>query len=225
MNEELYLDELIDKQDKKVPAKPIPENYIKRFAYRLEEMSKEFASRNIMLYMIGIGTGYRMQDIVDLTIGDIKEALGFGYFEIQEKKQYKSWLTYMKKNPDSKRKPPKKRKAIISSSLNAALTEYVKGKRKSQYAFESKKGKQAHISSQSFSRILREVAKTLGLKAITGHSLRKTYARRIYDRTGNIERVRQRLGHKSVETTKEYIGLYDEEMREDASLFDDLLDF
>lgn len=223
MNEELYLEELIDKQDKKVPAKPIPENYVKRFAYRLEEMSKDFEKRNMMLYMIGIGTGYRMQDLVDLTIGDIKEALEMGYFEIQEKKQYNAYLTHIKKNPNSKRKPPKKRKAIISSSLSTALTEYVKGKRKSQYAFESKKGK--HISSQSFSRILREVAKTLDLNAITGHSLRKTYARRIYDRTGNIERVRQRLGHKSVETTKEYIGLYDEEMKEDASLFDDLLDF
>ncbi len=223
MNEELYLDELIDKQDKKVPAKPIPEHMIKRFAYRLEEMSKDFKERNLILYRLGIGTGYRMQDLVDLTIGDIREALENGYFEIQEKKQYNAYLTYIKKNPNSKRKPPKKRKAIISSSLKIALIDYIKGKRKSQYAFESKKG--GHISSQSFSRILREVGKTLGLKAISGHSLRKTYARRIYDRTGNIERVRQRLGHKSVETTKEYIGFYDEEMKEDASLFDDLLDF
>lgn len=223
MEEELYLDHEIDKHDKKIPARPIPENHIKRFANRLQEMSRDFPERNLTLYSLGIGTGYRMQDVVDLTIGDIKDALEIGCFDIQEKKQYKSWLTYIKKHPNSKRKAPKKRKAIISSSLEEKLRKYIKGKKKSQYAFESKKGE--HITSKSFSRILREVAKTLNLKAITGHSLRKTYARRIYDRTGNIERVRQRLGHKSIETTKEYLGLYDEEMREDASLFDDLLDF
>lgn len=52
--------------------------------------------------------------------------------------------------------------------------------------------------------------------------MRKTYARRIYDRYGDVERVRQRLGHKSIETTKEYLGLYDENIIEDASLFDDI---
>lgn len=222
MQEENFDDEL-DKEEKKIPAKPIPEHLIKRFAHKLAEMSKEFPERNVMLYSLGIGTGYRTQDLVDLTIGDIKEALEMGYFEIQEKKQYKSFLTHIKKNPLSKRKPPKKRKAIISKSLKVKLTKYVIGKRKSEYAFKSNNG--GHITSKSFSRILREVGKSLDLKAISGHSLRKTYARRIYDRTGNIERVRQRLGHKSSETTKEYIGLYDEEMREDASLFDDILDF
>ncbi len=124
----------LDKQDKKIPAKPIPEHMIKRFAYRLEEMSKDFKERNLILYRLGIGTGYRMQDLVDLTIGDIREALEIGYFEIHEKKQYNAYLTHIKKNPNSKRKPPKKRKAIISSSLKIALIDYVKGKRKSQYA-------------------------------------------------------------------------------------------
>lgn len=220
MTEDTYLDNELDSQEKKIPAKPIPEHLLKRFAHRLEESSKDFPDRNITLFMLGVSVGYRMQDLVDLTVGDIKEALEIGYFEIQEKKQYKSFLTYIKKNPKSKRKPPKKRKAVINNSLREKLRKYVIGKRKSEYAFESKKGE--HITSKAFSRILREVGKSLNLNAISGHSLRKTYARRIYDRTGDLERVRQRLGHKSIETTKEYLGLYDEEMREDASLFDDL---
>lgn len=222
MEKDLYLDNDLDTQEKKIPSKPIPENLLKRFVYKLEESSKDYPDRNITLFMLGISTGFRMQDLVDLTIGDVKEALELGYLEIQEKKQYKSFLTYIKKNPLSKKKPPKKRKVIINNSLNERLRRYVVGKRKSEYAFESKKGE--HITSKSFSRVLREVGRSLNLKAVSGHSLRKTYARRIYDRTGDLERTRQRLGHKSIETTRVYIGLYDEEMKEDAELFDDIFD-
>lgn len=217
---EIYEDKTTERQEKKVAAKPIPERYLKRFKYRLEEKSKEFAERNITLFELGVSTGYRSQDIVCLTIGEIEEALDLGYFEIQEQKQYKNYLAYMKKHPNSKKHPPKKRKVGIGVSLEATLKKYIKGKRKSKYAFESKKGK--HISRKAYSKILTEVGEELGLKAISGHSMRKTYARRIYDRYGDVERVRQRIGHKSIETTKEYLGLYDENIREDASLFDDI---
>lgn len=215
---DIYEDEQTDRHEKKIPAKPIPQTHIKRFAYMLEEKSGEYKERNIMLYLLGISTGYRMQDLVCLSIGDIKEALEFGYFEIQEQKQYKSYLTYIQKNPNTKRKPPKKRTVTINRDLEEKLKIYIKNKNKSQYAFESKKGE--HISAKSYSRILTQIGKELNLKGISGHSLRKTYARRIYERHGNTERVRQRLGHKSVETTKEYLGIFEEEMREDASLFD-----
>lgn len=217
---DIYEDEQIERQEKKVPAKPIGERHLKRFKYRLEEKSKEFSSRNMTLFELGVSTGYRSQDIVCLTIGEIKEALYLGYFEIQEQKQYKSYLTYIKKHPNSKKKPPKKRKIGIGKSLEETLKQYIKGKRNSQYAFPSKKG--TYITSKSFSRILKEVGEELGLKNISGHSMRKTFARKIYDRYGELERVRQRLGHKSIETTKIYLGLYDEDIREDASLFDDI---
>ena len=217
---EIYEDKVSERQEKKVAAKPIPERYLKRFKYLLEEKSKEFKDRNITLFELGVSTGYRSQDLVSLTIGEIQEALDLGFFQIQEQKQYKSYLTYMKKNPNSKKRPPKKRKVGIGATLDKTLRDFIKGKRKSRYAFESKKGK--HISRKAFSRILTEVGTELGLSAISGHSMRKTYARKIYDRYGDVERVRQRLGHKSIETTKEYLGLYDENIEEDASLFDDI---
>jgi hypothetical protein len=39
------------------------------------------------------------------------------------------------------------------------------------------------------------------------HSLRKTFAQRIYDASGDIFLVKEMLGHKSVETTKQYLGV------------------
>jgi hypothetical protein len=39
------------------------------------------------------------------------------------------------------------------------------------------------------------------------HSLRKTFAQRIYDASGDIFLVKELLGHKSVETTRQYLGV------------------
>ena len=52
-----------------------------------------------MLFLLARATGYRMQDIIELTVGEIKDALDKGYFEIQEQKQYKQWQSEVAKNP------------------------------------------------------------------------------------------------------------------------------
>lgn len=206
---------------KKVPANPIPEKAYSRFKYKLEEMSKKYPERNLMIFYIGVGTGYRTQDIVDLTIGDIKEAIENERFVIQEKKQYEAWQTYIKDRPESKRKPPDPREVIIKPKLKKLLKDYVRNKNKSEYAFASNKDE--HITSKSYSEILTEVGKSLGLKNISGHSMRKTYARRLWEAKRDLEYVRDALGHTSIETTKKYLGLYDEVKADAAEIADDKL--
>lgn len=197
----------------KKDAKPIPESHYDRFKYKLEEISGKHADRNLTLFMLGVATGYRIGDLVDLTIADIIEALNYGYFEIQEKKQYEAWLTHMRKNPKSTQKAPAKRRHEIEKPLEIILRRYIKGKKKSEYAFPSQKGcGSAFIEAQTYSDILKKVAEDneIRLKCITGHSLRKTYARRLYEATGKLDYVRIALGHKSEEVTKRYLGLEDD---------------
>jgi hypothetical protein len=43
--------------------------------------------------------------------------------------------------------------------------------------------------------------------------MRKTYAQRLYDATGDIYLVAEALGHKAVETTKKYLGVSYEKLR------------
>jgi integrase len=224
MEEELYLDESIDKCDLKVPANPIPYNFYKRFRYRLVEMSKEYPERNEMLFLLDIGTGYRLQDLVDLTIGEIKESLRNGEFLIQEKKQYNAWLKYMQDNPKSTRKKPAKRPAEIEfrSELEKKLKEFVKGKKNSEYAFKSK-GRRGYITSKSFSRVLKEVGEDLGLEHISGHSLRKSYATWLYEVTNDIVFISKQLGHKSPETTMRYIGIDKKERKKAARIMSGML--
>lgn len=197
-------------------ANPIPDNKYERFKEKLVELSKEYPERNLMLFLLARATGYRMQDLVILTIGEIRDALDKGYFEIQEQKQYKQWQSEVSKNPN--RKKPRKRIADIGPALEKHLKKYITGKKRADFAFPSRKGKgNEAISQKSFSDILKKVGNAIGLEHITGHSPRKTYATKIYTETnGNIEAVRIALGHKSIEETKRYLGLK-EQMAKDAA--------
>jgi len=210
---------------KKKPAKPIPETEYDRFKYRLEELSsEEHAKRNIILFQLGVATGYRADDIVDLTIGQIRDALKNERFVIQEKKQYKSYLTHMKKYPNSKKKPPEPREAVIKSKLRKLLIDYIKGRNNSEYAFLSNKVSEGkHITAKSYSNILKECGESLYLQNISGHSMRKTYASRLWEAKRDLEYVRIALNHTNVETTKRYLGLGDEVKSDAAKIVDDKL--
>ncbi|KAI3344497.1 integrase [Clostridium botulinum] len=196
-------------------ALPIPDNKYKRFKESLIEHSKKYADRNITLFLLARATGYRLGDLVGLTIGEIDDALSEGFFLIQESKQFKQWQSSLAEHPN--RKKPDKRKAIIGSSLKKYLEEYIKNKKRKEFAFPSNKGEgDEYISQKSYSAILKDVGEKIGLKHISGHSPRKTYATTIYENSNhNIEKVRVALNHQSIEETKRYLGLKDI-MLEDA---------
>ncbi len=196
-------------------AAPIPSKKYEKFKETLAESSKKYSDRNVMLFVLARATGFRMGDLVELTIGQLKDAINEGYLIIQESKQYKLWLANFNRYPNKKK--PSKRSAQIGSNLEQYLREYVKGKKRSEYAFPSNKGKDEPIEAKSYSFILKSVGEQLGLKHISGHSPRKTYATRIYEKSGgNLEQVRIALNHQSIEETKLYLGIK-EKMKEDAS--------
>ena len=53
--------------------------------------------------------------------------------------------------------------------------------------------------------------KAFGAAGLNGHlathSLRKSFAQRLYDRTGDIFAVQEMLGHRNVATTQKYLGV------------------
>ena len=54
---------------------------------RMQEYLKFHNERDYVLFVIGITTGYRSQDLVDLTIKDLQKALREMEFVILEKKR------------------------------------------------------------------------------------------------------------------------------------------
>ena len=57
------------------------------------------------------------------------------------------------------------------------------------------------------------------LRAVKPHDLRRTYARSAYDFGMDLERIRQNLGHTSLQTTQTYIGELDGVQRHPPSMF------
>ena len=75
--------------------------------------------------------------------------------------------------------------------------------------------------------VLKAAFELAGLNGhLATHSLRKSFAQRLYDRTGDIFAVQEMLGHKSVATTQKYLGVNYANVRdalEEMSLDSELL--
>lgn len=154
---------------------------------------------------MGISTGYRACDLIELKVRDIKQALRLGYFEILEGKKEGS--------PNIRPENIKPREVKIPKKLDIILRNYIKPMNNYEYMFKSRMGT-GPLTISSVSRILRKAGLYFGLVQITAHSMRKTYAYRIYVNSDyNIFVVKEMLGHSSIEETKRYLGL-DKELYE-----------
>lgn len=180
----------------KKPSKPIKD--IEKLK-DIRDYLKSKNERDYVLFMLGIMTGYRAGDLVTLKVRDVKEALTSGKFIILEGKKKNS-----KNIRDKNRKP---REAEIIPELEIILKEYIKGKKDFEYMFPSRKGN-GYINVDRVTRILKEAANYFGLKDITAHSMRKTYAYTIYiNNNYDLLTVKEMLGHSCIEETKVYLGL------------------
>lgn len=163
-------------------------------------LNSEQGERNYVLFLLGVTTGYRAGDLVELRVRDIREALRRKEITILENK---------KKNSKNIRDKNRKARTVeIVPKLEKVLRAYISDKKDYEYMFQSRKGKNQHIGVQAVSNLLKEAGEYFGLYDITAHSMRKTYAYKIYMESGrDIVAVKELLGHSSIEETKRYIGL------------------
>lgn len=183
----------------KRPSKPIKD--IKR-VFDIQDYLKYKSERNYVLFVLGITTGYRAGDLVELKVRDVKEAIRRGRFEILEGK---------KKNSNNIREKNRRaRPAEILPEVETILKKYIRDKKDYEYMFPSRKGR-SHIKVSRVTEILKEAATYFGMEDITAHSMRKTYAYTVYiENDCDIIAVKEMLCHSSIEETKVYLGLDNE---------------
>ena len=71
------------------------------------------------------------------------------------------------------------------------------------------------MSRRTAHDVLKVAFEAAGLNGhLATHSLRKSFAQRLYDRTGDIFAVQEILGHQSVTTTQKYLGVNYASVRE-----------
>jgi len=159
-----------------------------------------FAVRNRSLFMLGVSVGGRISELLALTIGDV-----------WQNRQPVSDLLFRRdivKGGEVSRTVPVNADGRKSVSELIAWHRQRYGKLNPRRPlFPSRKFGGALGRTQAH-RILVTAFNHAGLNGkLATHSLRKTFAQRIYDATGDIFLVKELLGHKSVETTKQYLGV------------------
>ncbi|KMK77614.1 site-specific integrase [Alkalihalobacillus pseudalcaliphilus] len=151
----------------------------------ISEFLRKGSERNYMIFFLGINTGLRIKDILNLRVKDVT-----GHFirlrEFKTGKQKRQRLT-----PD----------------LYRELQRYCREMHPDDYLFQSRKGSNKPIGRGRAYGILRDAAEEFGLTDIGCHTLRKTFGYHFYMQTKDIALLQKLLNHTSQAETLRYIGV------------------
>ena len=161
-----------------------------------------FEIRNRGLFMLGVSTGGRISELLSLVIGDV-----------YQNQQPVSDLLFDK----SIVKGGEVSRAVPVNIDGRQAIETLIGWHSEKYATiapsrplfpsRNKKGSVA-MNRQTAHEMLKNAFIDAGLNGkLATHSLRKSFAQRLYEESGDIYLVQELLGHKSVATTQKYLGV------------------
>ncbi|HQI06083.1 MAG TPA: site-specific integrase [bacterium] len=154
--------------------------------------------RDYLFFLLGINTGLRISDILNLKVSDVRNKY---HIIIREQKT------------------GKEKKFMLNDSLKEELDRFISSKGDDDFIFESKRTRNKPLERTRAYFILNRAAETAGLKIRIGtHTLRKTFGFHFYQRTKDIALLQQLFNHSGQSVTLRYIGINqsvsDEAMRE-----------
>ena len=158
----------------------------------VEKIKEVAKGRNKILLEIGFNTGLRVSDLLKLKVKDIFD---YQHVNLQEQKT--------KKN----------RKVSLNPKVKEIVKNYIddNGLETDDYLYQSRKGDNEPISKVQAYRIMNKLAKKAGLNEKIGtHTLRKSFGYHHYQQYKDMAQLQYIFNHSSVETTKRYIGLTQE---------------
>lgn len=171
----------------------------------LERMKRYYKTekanpRNYTLIVLATNTALRIGDLLELKWKDL-------YSE-----EYRQFYTHL----SIKEKKTEKHKIVL---LNHAVTDSLKYLYDTVhpgldcYVFQSRKGKNEHISRQQAYRIVCEAAKSAGMmEHISCHSLRKTFGYHAWKNGASPAVLMKIYNHSSFQITQRYLGIEQEDM-------------
>ena len=161
-----------------------------------------FEIRNRGLFMLGVSTGGRISELLSLQIGDV----------YQNGKPVTDLLfdkSIVKGGEVSRAVPVNRDGRRAIENLISWHGERYQNTEKIRPLFPSRNGQgEKRMSRRTAHDVLKSAFEAAGLNGhLATHSLRKSFAQRLYDKTGDIFAVQEMLGHKSVTTTQKYLGV------------------
>ena len=167
-----------------------------------EAFTGTFAIRNRCLFMLGVSVGGRISELLALKVNDVW----------QNNKPVKDLLfdrSIVKGGEVSRAVPVNVDGRQAIEALIAWHTELYGSPDAERPLFPSRKGKGTKAMTRIAAHdVLKPAFQAAGLNGKLGtHSLRKSYAQRLYEQTNDIYAVQEMLGHKKVVTTQQYLGV------------------
>lgn len=207
----------IDEKEGKIPVQPLIGNEIQRAkSYLLNKPERYKGSnlKNYTLFCLGICTGLRISDLLEIKI-----------FKVVKNGEIKDSMII------TEQKTGNEREIFLRQSIKQILVDYInsiENWKYNYYLFYPRSNYYKKMGRHNVNAMMKDIEKKLGLDIPLGtHSLRKTFARAVYDLMMSkgdimaIEKLQNVLGHKDVSTTRRYIGLQREGNR-DIYLDEDL---
>jgi len=156
--------------------------------------------RNKLLFIMGINSGLRVQDLLNLKIADVKHVKVGDRIVIREKKTGKENVL------------------MINTEIKEALDDYLKtiDSKEENFLFKRRKGSNAPLTTYAVTMYVQQWCDAINLHINAGaHTLRKTWCyhqRKTYGTSWEV--IAKRLNHSSPSITRRYIGVKEEEVEE-----------
>ena len=158
-----------------------------------------YAVRNRGLFLLGVSTGGRISELLSLQIADV----------YQNGKPVKDLLfdKSIVKGGEVSRAVP------VNTDGMRAIEELIRWHReayrtlpKTRPLFPSRNGNgRKRMTRRAAHNVLKSAFEAAGLNGhLATHSLRKSFAQRLYEQTGDVFAVQEMLGHKSIATTQKF---------------------
>lgn len=155
--------------------------------------------RDRLLFVLGINSGLRVQDLLALKISDVKTCSIGDRVSIKEKKTGKENVF------------------IMNKEIKTALDEYLRcAKRQDDhYLFKSRKGQNYPLTTYAVTMMVQRWCDEINLKINAGaHTLRKTWCYQQRQMGSSWELLAKRLNHSTPSITRRYLGVQEEEVEE-----------
>ena len=187
---------------------------VNRITRTLSLLDDERGRRVFMLWLVGIGMGMRIGDMVDLKVGDLRGQKAYTY--TPHKQRHKKGV-----HPITLPVPATLRQAVESRYKDAADGDWLFPSRKKNATRtktpdnpmqrDAKKRERVNpgaIGRQTARLEIKEIARLCGINEPIGcHTLRKTFGYHYYQRHHNIAILQEWFYHESPATTLVYIGV------------------
>lgn len=170
-----------------------------------------FAKRDQALFLLGLRSGFRISELLSLSVRDVYQNGNYvDRISVARK--------HMKKKMEGRTVAlhPEAREALV------ALVEELRAGDKAapnSPLFQSREGESKPMNRKSAWHMLKQAYGACGLTGKLGtHSMRKTFAKRVYDKLGgDLMKTQKALGHARVTSTVSYLSFNEEDV-EDAIL-------